>query len=261
MRLSCHKGPQQCRRVGEIEDPGPARPHRDGKPDRPLGQPQAQLARVPGRVPQPDAGVPVALDPAFGQDEQVRPDRLRAGIAAPDPPQHRGKQEQPQPRHDEQTGDKIELVRPDLDPEEEEPPPRQVHQHGLVRQFRTPVPADPGQQVIDPQGHRHDDPFEVAETALHPARKDRLVRGEQGLRVGMGHDAFLVRSRVRATAPPKGGPPGLPAVMPGSGASWGDVSRPAATSGSGRRPASRTGPRPPKGPRTTEGAEAKGGDQ
>ena len=175
MRLPGQQIAKERRGVGEIEHPGAAGQRGDHEPDRPFHQTQPGLARAPRLVPQPDAGVAVALDPAFGQDEEIGPDRLRAGIAAPDPAQRRGEEEQPQARHDQKTGDEVEFMRPDLDPEEKEAPVRQIDQHRLIGQAGTTIPADPRQQVIDPQRHRHDDPFQIAEPAFDPARKDRLA--------------------------------------------------------------------------------------
>jgi hypothetical protein len=138
---------------------------RDQQPDRPLRQPQADLGEVPFALPEPQTRVAVALDPALDQNEEVGPDGLRAGIAAPDPAQRRGEQEQAEPRHDQQARDEVELVRPDLDPEEEEAPVGEVDQHRLIGQVRAAVPADPRRQVVDAQRDDHDPPFEVPELA------------------------------------------------------------------------------------------------
>ena len=43
---------------------------------------------------------------------------------------------------------------------------RHVDPEGLVGYVRTPVPADPRQKVVDPHGHDHDDPFNIAEEAI-----------------------------------------------------------------------------------------------
>ncbi len=164
-----HKVARQRGRVREVEHPGPTGGDPDQRPDRPFGHPQAGLADRPRRVPQLHAGVPVAFDPAFHQDHQVGPDGLRAGVAAPDPAQRRGEQEQPQPRHDQKARDEVEFVRPDLDPEEVEAPVRQVDQHSLVGQVRATVPANPGRQVVDRQSDPHDPPLERTEGALNAA--------------------------------------------------------------------------------------------
>jgi hypothetical protein len=185
MRLTGQQIDQQRRRIGEIEHPRPAGGEADQYPDDPFRHPQPQLARAPILAVEAQASVAVALDPALDQDEEVGPDGLRAGIAAPDPAQRRGKQEQPQPRHDQKARDKVELVRPDLDPEEEEAAVRHIHQHRLIGQAGAAVPADPGGDVIEPQGHCHDHPFEAAKAAPHPAREDRRPRGVKGFWAGV----------------------------------------------------------------------------
>ncbi|MPL74101.1 hypothetical protein SDC9_19911 [bioreactor metagenome] len=167
---------QERRRVGEVEHPGTAGGDADQQPQRPLRHPLADLLEVPLLPQQADAGVAVALDDALDEDEQVGPDRLRAGIAAPHPPHRRGEQEEPEPRHDEKAGDEVEFVRPDLDHEEEEAPVRQVDEHRLVGQRRTAVPADPRGDVVDAQHQRHQHPFQGAEMALHAAREDGFAR-------------------------------------------------------------------------------------
>ncbi len=196
---------QQRRRIGEIEHPGAAGQQPDQQPRGPFHRPQPRLAGVPALFIQPDLGVAVALDPALDKDEQVGPDRLRAGIAAPHPPQRRGEQEQPQPGHDQQPGDEIELVRPDLDPEEEKAAVGQIHQHRLIGQPRPPVPADPRGDVVDAQRHRHQHPFEASELSLHPARKDGFARRIEawGFLLGRGHPSLLL-GRVSYT-PCRGG--------------------------------------------------------
>ena len=177
----------QCRRIGEIEHPSPAGCDGYQQPDRPFGQPQPQLARSPRRIPETHTGVAVTLDPAFDQNEQVGPDGLRAGIAAPDAAQRRSEQKQAKPCHDQQTGDEVELVRPDLDPEEIEPPVGHIDQHRLIGQVRSAVPSDPRRDVIDAQRHTHDPPLQIAVESLHAARKDRLSRGVKRLLIGRRH--------------------------------------------------------------------------
>ena len=71
---------------------------------------------------EPHAGVAVALEQALDDDVEVGPDRLRAGVAAPEPAEQGGGQEQGQGRHHQQAGDEIDLLRPQLDEEEVEPP-------------------------------------------------------------------------------------------------------------------------------------------
>ncbi len=139
---------------------------------------------------QAQAGVSIPFDPAFDQDKEIGPDGLRAGIAAPDPAKRRGKEEKAQPRHDQKARDEVELMRPDFDPEEEETTAGQIDQHGLIRQVRAPVPADPGREVIDAQGDRHDHPFQISERPVDLLGKNRLAGRIEALRrvgLAIGH--------------------------------------------------------------------------
>jgi hypothetical protein len=187
----CRQGEQvaqQRRRIGKIEHPGTAGGDRDQHPQRPFHDPLAEFFQVPALVPQLHPLVAVALDPAFDQDEQVGPDGLRAGIAAPHPTQRGCEQEQPQPGHDQKPRDDVEFVRPDLDPEEIEAPMRQIDQHRLMRQVRATVPANPRGQVIDAQRHPQDPPFQRAKAARHAAREHRFAGGVKAGRFwGRGH--------------------------------------------------------------------------
>ena len=58
---------------------------------------------------------PVALDQPFDEQEQVGPDRLRAGEAAPQPSRQRVGEDQDGRSQNEQPRDQIEILRPDLD--------------------------------------------------------------------------------------------------------------------------------------------------
>ena len=205
---------QQRRRVGEVEDPGAAGGDGDQQPGGPLDRAQADLRRRPGRVPELDPGVAVALDPALDQDEEVGPDRLRAGVAAPDPAERRGEEEEAEPGHDQQAGDEVELLRPDLDEEEVEAAVGQVDQHRLVRQRRAAVPADPGGDVVDAERDRHDPPLQRAEASRTRRGKDRLGAANSG----GGSVVVWLKGRV----------PGLrPQVTPAS-RRWRPAFRPAA---------------------------------
>jgi hypothetical protein len=82
-----------------------------------------------------------------------------------------------------QARDEVELVRPDLDPEEEEAPVRKVQQHRLIGQVGTTVEADPGRHVVDAQGDDHDDPLEVPERAADPLWKHGFTGGVELLRL------------------------------------------------------------------------------
>ena len=141
--------------------------------------------QAPIGLVQAQAGVAVAFDPAFDQQEQIGPHSLRAGVAAPDTAQRRGEQEQAQACHDQQSGDEIKFVRPDLNPQKVEAAVGQIYQHRLIGQAGATVPAQPGCQVIDAKGDGHDPPFEAAEKAIDPTRKNRRSGGVKRL-VGLG---------------------------------------------------------------------------
>ena len=158
-----HQLMRQGRRVGEVEDPGAAGAggdHHPGDVGRRLAQ---DLVAGPGHLVHADARGAVALEETLHGDEEIGPDRLRAGVAAPHAPGQGGDQEQSDGRQDQQPGEVVDLLRPDLDEEEIEPPAREIDQHRLVGRVRPAVPADPGCQVVDGERHRHDAPFEAAE--------------------------------------------------------------------------------------------------
>jgi hypothetical protein len=141
-----------------------------------LGHALADLRPAPRRFMQLDLRVAVAIDPALHPHVEVGPHRLRAEIAAPDATGGRGDQEQADTGHDQQAGDVIEFLRPDLDPEKEEPPVRQIDQNRLVGRELAAVPAHPGQQVVDGEREPQNSPFHRPEPALDRFREDRLAR-------------------------------------------------------------------------------------
>ena len=103
---------------------------------------------------------------------KIGPDRLRTGIAAPGAAYCRGHEKQPDAGHDQQARDVVEFLRPDFDEEKIEAPMGEIDQHGLIGRIGAAIPAQPGRQVIDAKGHRHDDPFEMAEIAARPLGMD-----------------------------------------------------------------------------------------
>ena len=120
---------------------------------------------------------------------QIDPDRLRAGVSAPDPAQYRSEQKEAQPGHDQQPGNVVEFLWPDLDPEEEETPVGQIDQHRLVRQMRAAVPADPRRDIVNCQRDAHDPPLQPAVESCHCLGEDRFARGIKARAVGLrfGH--------------------------------------------------------------------------
>jgi len=146
---------RQRRRVGKIEDPGAARRQRDQNPGQVLSRLARQLAHAPGRLVEADAFGAVAFEEAFDMDEEVGPDRLRAGITAPDAAGDARHEKEAESRENEEARDVVEFLRPDFEEEEIETPRGKIEQHRLVGKVRSPVPAQPGRHVIDRQGESH----------------------------------------------------------------------------------------------------------
>ena len=167
----------QRRRVVEIEHPGAAGPPGDHQPDRMLQQDLGEaleLHRALGGV-FPHALAAVAFDHALDGVEQIGPDRLRAEIAAPDAAADRVHQEQRQGSYDQQAGEVIDFLRPQLDEEEIEAAVRQIDQHRLVRRTQAAIPSHERQQVIDAEAERHQPPFGPTEGSGDALRIDLLL--------------------------------------------------------------------------------------
>src|SRR5690606_41537684 len=94
--------------------------------------------------------------------EQVSPNRLRAGIAAPCATDRTRYQEKSDAGHDQEASDEVELVRPDLDVEHVKAAVGEIDQHGLIGRIRTAIPADPRGAVVNRQCHDRPQP-------LHPS--------------------------------------------------------------------------------------------
>jgi hypothetical protein len=78
----------------EVADEAEAGDQRDGQPGPLLGALAQDLVRAPGRLVQLHARDAVAFDLAFGPHEDLGVDRLRAGVAAPQPAGHGSEEEQ-----------------------------------------------------------------------------------------------------------------------------------------------------------------------
>ena len=166
----------QRRRVAEIEDEGKAGRKGDQKPGEMRARHAPGFVERPGRLAELDAGVAVALPEALGQDHEVGPHRLRAGIAAPDAARQRGDEKQRQRRKHQNAGDVVEFLRPDFEPEEIQPLMGEIEQEGLIGQAGAAVQPDPRQAERDGQRHDHDRPFDVAELPPDKLRVDGLAR-------------------------------------------------------------------------------------
>ena len=95
-RLEREEFSHQRRRVDEIEHRRPAGQKSDQEPGRVLGDALDDLVARSRALVELDAVAPVALDDAFDPDEEVRPHRLRTGVAAPHAAEQRVGQEQDQ---------------------------------------------------------------------------------------------------------------------------------------------------------------------
>ncbi len=171
------------RRVREIENPDAARPPGDENPDEVLGDLLADFLEGPGTIVEPDAVAGVALDPALRRHEEIGPNRLRTHIAAPDAARERVHQKQRERGEDQQAGEVIDFLRPDLDEEEVEAAVREIHEHRLTRRVRSAMPAHERQEIIDGQRRELNAPFDAAEVSvdllgINPVRflDDRFVQ-------------------------------------------------------------------------------------
>ena len=147
-RLPRHKIAQRGRRIIEIEDQDAAGEHRDHEPSDMLGQ---LLAKFAGRFRigrQLDPRVAVALNPPFDLEEQIGPQRLRAGEATPQPPIEGGDEEQPNGRNHHEAGAHDQIFGPKLNAEEEELRLIESEENGLIRSAGTTVPAQERNDVI-----------------------------------------------------------------------------------------------------------------
>ncbi len=232
----------QGRRIGEIEHPGAARPPGDQDPDDVLERLVGDLVQGPGRRIRADALAPVTLDQALHRHEEVGPHRLRAHVAAPHTPGHRVHEEQDEGGQDEQAGDVVEFLRPDLQEEEIEAPRGEVDQHRLAGRIRPAIPAHEGQEIVDAQRDDEHDPLDAAEPPVDALRVDLLA----GL---IKRDVVDVRHRIGRDRGRLGGAGGLGLGWQRSHGSVAEVGPHRATAkGLGRMVRSRTPfERPPRG--------------
>ena len=134
----------QRRRVGEIQHPGAAGPPGDHQPEEMLGAGARDAVDGPGLAIALQMLAPVAFGPALDSLEQIGPNRLRAKITAPQPAGDGVHQEQRHRGEDQQAGQVVEFLRPDLDEEEIESPIGEIDQHGLAGCVRSAIPAHEG---------------------------------------------------------------------------------------------------------------------
>src|SRR5262245_23483182 len=154
-------------RVGEVEHPGAAGPPRHHEPEEMLEPATRKAIGRPRLLVAEEMLAPVTFGPALDGLEQIGPHRLWTEIAAPDPPGDRVHQEQRHRRQDQQPGEVVDLLRPDLDEEEVESPIGKIDQHGLVGRVETAVPAYEWKPVVDTERDQQHDPLDAAVGALH----------------------------------------------------------------------------------------------
>jgi hypothetical protein len=114
----------------------------------------------------------IAFGPALDGLEQIGPNRLRAEVAAPQPAGDGVHQEQCHRGEDEQAGQIVEFLRPDLDEEEIETAAGEIDQHRLTRRIRSAIPAHEWQQIIDAERDAQHDPLHAAISAGDALRID-----------------------------------------------------------------------------------------
>src|SRR5207247_6088617 len=144
-----HELLHQRRRVAEVEHPGASGPPRDQQPDRMLEDDfrnALELHWIGGGILL-HARAAIALDQALDGVEQIRPDRLRTEIAAPDPAADRVHQEQRDGGDDQEAGKIVDFLWPQLDEEEIETPVGKVDQHRLIGRAEAAIPAYEGQEI------------------------------------------------------------------------------------------------------------------
>ncbi len=97
----------------EVAHEGEARPQAHRNPGGMLAGLDAELAR--GERPGVELGarIAVALEEALDPEEDLGVDRLRAGIAAPEPSRDRGEEEERHRGDDEERGEVDEILRPE----------------------------------------------------------------------------------------------------------------------------------------------------
>ena len=162
---------------GEVADEGEAGEERQQHPQQVLGAAHAEL--VPGHrggIKLATLGA-VAFQLGLDPHEDLGVDRLRTGVAAPDPPGHGRDEEEGEGTEDQQARQIDEVLRPEHGPEEVELAGVQVEEDGL-----TAVPLQPGQPVEDQLGDDHCGNTEIVVATTHRAGLDldpRRVAGEQ----------------------------------------------------------------------------------
>ncbi|MDT4864329.1 hypothetical protein FQZ97_990880 [compost metagenome] len=167
----------------EVAYEGEAGEQRDGQPGQLLAAFAQQFGGAPGLGVQAHARAAVALQVALDPEEDLGVDRLRAGVAAPEPAGQGGEEEQRERREHQQRGQVDEVLGLQDQAKDVEMALLQVEQHGLA-----PVPGQPGHAVEHQLREPHHHPAPAREAARDRARVDLagvLHHGEQH-RLGSG---------------------------------------------------------------------------
>ncbi len=172
---------EKLRRVGEIEDERASRRNADEEPGQVRAAEPPRLVERPRRLGELHARVAVALPEPLHEDHQIGPDRLRAGVTAPDAARKRGDEKQRERRQDQDAGDVVEFLRPDFEAEEVKALMGEIEQHGLIGDAGSAPPTQPGQTVIDAQRDNHEDPLDPPEFAVNQLRIDGFAGRVEGL--------------------------------------------------------------------------------
>ncbi len=181
-----------------IENEGAARREGHHQPCDVLGALSRDLVEAHRRLVELHASVAIAFEEALHDEEQVRPDSLRTEIAAPHAAEERRDEEQADRRKDEEAGDVIDFLRPDLETEEIEATAGEVGEDRLVRRSWPTIPAQPGQDVVDAERCEQEEPFDRPKPAEDKLRVDLLA-------LGVEFDGLIIfrgRRRRAAWRPP-----------------------------------------------------------
>ena len=154
----------------EVADEAEAGDQREGQPDSLLGALAQELVHAPRCLIQPHSRDAVTLDLAFGPHEDLGVDRLRAGVAAPEPASHSGEEEQGQGRKHQQRRQKDQVLRIKQQAEDVEALRLQIEQHGLA-----PAPLQPGDAVEQQLREPDEDPAPGGKPTGHCTRVDRRL--------------------------------------------------------------------------------------
>ncbi len=167
IRDGCRRAAEEIeehrRRIIEVQDEGAAGSRRDQQPRYVRHRLLEDLGDTPRLLIEPDAGVAVALPEPLHGNHEVRPHGLPTEIAAPDAPGDRADEEEAKRGDNQEAGDEIEFLRPDLEAEEEQAAIGHVDQDRLIRKPSSAIPPNPRSRIIDAHADEHHEPLYIAE--------------------------------------------------------------------------------------------------